>query len=180
MTKAYGEEFAELTALAEKRLQYPDVDLPHHHELFRLWRYPSFEPYVSWLVYSPVARYAEVDSPIAVKVSWDRPFDAARFRDPMKGLAYSLSTEPTILLNQVELSRHDLESRLSSLQLIKFPVMIDKSVVLDGERCGFENFGVTGVRLTWSITPETWKPIVEWADEMTAYLKSATDSHGSV
>ena len=180
MTKAYREEFAELTALAEKRLQYPDVDLSHHRELFRLWRCPSFEQYVSWLVYSPVPRYADLDSPIAVKVVWDRPFDAARFRDPMKGLAHGLSTEPTISLDQVELSRDELESRLSSLQLINLPVVIDRSIVVDGERCGFETFGVTGVRLTWSIVPETWKPIVEWASEMTAFLNEATDSHGSV
>jgi hypothetical protein len=48
VTKAYSEDFAELTALAEKRLLHPEVDLPHHQEIFRLWRYPSFEQYVSW------------------------------------------------------------------------------------------------------------------------------------
>ena len=138
MTEAYREEFAKLIALAEKRLQYPGVDLPHHQELFRLWRYPSFEQYVSWLVYSPVPRYADLDSPIAVRVSWDRPFDAARFRDPMKGLAHGLSTTPTISLDQAELSRDEFESILSSLQLINLPMVIDRSIVLDGERCGFE------------------------------------------
>lgn len=181
MTKAYSEEFAELTAMAEKRLQYPEIHLPHHRELFRLWRYPSFEQHVSWLVYSPVPRYAELDSPIAVKVTWDRPLDVMRFRDPMKGLTHGLCTEPTITLNQIELSRDGLESRLAGLQLIKLPVVMDRSVVLDGDRCGFETFGITGVRLTWwSNTPEAWKPIVEWVNEMTAFLESATDSHKSV
>jgi hypothetical protein len=176
VTKAYSEDFAELTALAEKRLLHPEVDLPHHQEIFRLWRYPSFEQYVTWHVYSSVARYAE--PPIAVKVSWDRPFDVARFRDPMKGLAHGLSTEPTIISNQVELSRNELESKLSSLQSIKLPVVIDRSIVLDGERCGFESFGATGVKLTWSTVPESWKSFVQWAEAMIAFIKSATDSHG--
>jgi hypothetical protein len=102
VNRAYSGEFAELTALAEKRLLYTEVDLPHHQELFRLWRYPLFEQYVTWHVYSSVARYA--DPPIVLKVSCDRTFGVAGFRDPMKGLAHGLSTEPTIISRQVELS----------------------------------------------------------------------------
>lgn len=168
------DEFAELTTGAGKHLESPGLHLPHHHVLLRLWRYPSFKPHISWLVYSPVARYAETDLPIAVKITWDQPLDSARFRDPMKGLEYGLSIEPTTTLQQAELSRAELDSRLASLESIKIPVVIDKSVGLDGEIFGFESFGLTAIRLTWwSVMPNSWKPIVNWAAEMRRFLDAA-------
>lgn len=171
---AYTEAFAELTLTAEKRLRWPEIDLPQHNQVLRLWRYPSFEPYVSWLVYSPVARYRDVNSSLAVRVSWDRPFDTARFRDPMKGLAHGSAVEPAITLKQIEIPVTDVDSRLATLASIKVPVMIDRSIVVDGEICGFESFGLTTVRLTWcSNAPDTWQPIVDWAAETIDFLEQA-------
>lgn len=171
MTEAYREEFAELTARAKNSLQHPDINLPHRNELFRLWRYPSFEPYVSWHVYFPFATYLETDLPIAVRVRWNRPFDYTRFRDPLKGLAHSLSIEPTLEQKEVELSRSELDSRLATLQTIKIPVVVDSSVVIDGVSSGFQSFGTTAVKLEWQWRmPEGWKQFIDWTTEMTEFL----------
>ena len=177
MIEAYRQEFAELTARAKKYLQHPEIDLPHRHELLRLWRYPSFGPYVSWRVYTPFDSYAETDLPIAMRVTWDRPFDYTRFRDPMKGLTHGLAIEPTVERKEAELSRSELDSRLATLQTIKIPVVIDRSVSVDGVSFGFENFGRAAVRLEWwSIMPDSWKPIIGWAAEMTDFLDATLEA----
>jgi hypothetical protein len=83
MAEAYGKEFEELSALAEKCLRDPGKHLPYRRMLLRLWRYPSFDQWTSWLVYVPVGRYTESDSPIVVQVIWNRRFDYERFSSPM-------------------------------------------------------------------------------------------------
>ena len=173
MSGRYSEEFGELTKHAERLLKCPDVDLPHHRELLRLWRFPSFAEYESWLVYTPVARYANVDSPCVVKVSWDRPFDYARFHDPMKGLVHGLALEPAIKLRRSEVSEPELQSRLAGLELINLRLLMHKSITLDGEQFGLESFGEPAVRITWqSAVPEPWRPLAEWAGGMRRFLDS--------
>ena len=177
MTEAYREELAELTARAEQYLQHSRIDLPHRHELLRLWRDPSFGSYTSWRVYTPFDRYGEADLPIAVRVTWNRPFDYMRFRDPMKGLKHGLGIEPTVERKEAELSRSELDSRLAALQTIKIPVVIDTGVSIDGVGFGFEIFGRTAVRLEWrSMMHGGWKPMIDWAKEMTSFLDETLEA----
>ena len=172
----YRKEFDELTALAEKHLQYPEVHLPHHKKLFRIWRYPSFEPYVSWIVFAPVERYANLDLPMVVEISWHRPFDALRFHDPMKGLAHGFSISPAVDLRQAELLPSQIEWRMTNLETIQIPLLIDESIGVDGESFGFETYGFAAIRLTWSsLMPESWKAIVEWAKETREFLSESLE-----
>ena len=55
---------------AKKQLRDPDVHLPHHTRLLRLWHYPSFDSWISFLIYLPVPRYEHSDSPVVVDVTW--------------------------------------------------------------------------------------------------------------
>ena len=176
MSEPYRKEFAELSELAEKQLQFPEVHLPHHKKLFRIWRYPSFEPYVSWIVFAPLERYAKSDSPMVVEVRWNRPFDSIRFHDPIKGVAHGFSISPTVDLRQAELLSNQVESTTANLEKIQVPLMIDESIGIDGESFGFETFGFAAIRLTWwSITSDDWQPVVEWAKETREFLSEAVE-----
>ena len=174
MAEVYRKEFEELSALAEKCLRGPAKHRPYHRTLLRLWRYPSFDQWTSWLVYVPVGRYTESDSPIVVEVIWNRRFDYERFSNPMKGLAHGFSTAPTVTLREAEVPLVTLNSQLLSLQQISAPLLIGRSVVLDGEQFGLETFGNTAAfRLSWwSIAEEAWQPIVCWAEETRDFLSS--------
>src|SRR6202008_1448513 len=116
-----------------RQLQDPEVQLPHHTLLLRLWHYPSFASWTSLLIYVPVARYQQSESPVVIEAVWDRPFDATRFNDPMKGLAHGLSTTPTVTVKQASLSPSLLDSKLRSLEEISLPITIDRSIILDGD-----------------------------------------------
>jgi hypothetical protein len=173
MAEQRHQEFSGLSARAEGILKGPEVDLPHHKSLLRLWHYPSFDRYVSWLVYGALPRYQKSDSPLVCEVVWDRPFDFQRFSDPLKGLKHGFSPEPTITLKQAEVPPDELELRLTNLREIALPVFIDDgSIGLDGESFGVETFGFKStVRLMWwSDNYERWNSIVDWFEDMRQFL----------
>ena len=173
MTEQRQKEFSELSARAEECLEHPDVSLPHHKLLLRLWHYPSFEHHVSWFVYAPLSRYEESDSPLVLEVVWNRPFDSQRFSDPLKGLQNSFSLEPTISFRRAELPLNELELKLANLRGIVLPIFVDDgSVALDGESFGVETFGFkSSIRLGWwSECYGEWKAIVAWAEDMRRFL----------
>src|SRR5215212_5891152 len=106
MVERREREYAELSARAEELLERPDVRLPHHMPLMRLWRYPSFSRFASWHIYLPHTGRAE--APVVVESAWDRQFDGARLLEPMQGLKHGFSTEPTILTRRGELPAAEL------------------------------------------------------------------------
>ena len=163
--------YRELTAAAEKQLQHPDVDLPHCTPLLRLWHYPSFDSWISFLVYVPAPRYEHSVSSQVVEVIWNQPFDAVRFNDPMKGLAHGLSTTPTITIRQAPISPTQLASLTSSLQKITLPMELDRSIVLDGTILGLATFGMpAAMELTWYPNMEAWSVLTDWATEVRSLL----------
>ena len=127
------------------------------------------------MLFAPVERYAKSDSPVEVEVKWDRPFDAMRFHDPMKGLTHGFSTAPTMSMRQAELLTDQVELRIADLEKIQVPLMIDTTIGVDGEMFGVETFGLAAaVRLTWwSNIPAAWQPIVEWSKEMQEFQSAA-------
>ena len=129
------------------------------------------------MLFAPVERYAKLNSPMVVEVKWDRPFDAMRFHDPMKGLAHGFSTAPTMSVREAELLPDELELRIANLESIQVPLMIDGSIGVDGEHFGFEMFGFgAAVPLTWwSNMLADWQPIVEWSTEMQEFLSAALE-----
>ena len=177
MAESYRREFDELSALAEKQLQHPEGRLPRYQRLFRIWRYPSFEPYVSTMIFAPVQPHAKFDLPLVVEVKWDRPFDVMRFHDPMKGLAHGFLPAPTMSVKEGELLPDELALRIANLEKLQVPLVLDRTVGVDGEHSGFETFGCgSAVRITWwSIMPPAWQPIVEWSKEMQEFLSAALE-----
>jgi hypothetical protein len=173
MIEQRQKEFTELSARAEAYLERPNISLPHHKLLLRLWHYPSFDRHISWLVYSPLSRYLKSDSPLVREVVWDRPFDSQRFSDSLKGLKHGFSLEPTLSFRQAEIPPDELMLKLANLKKIVLPVFVDDgSVGLDGESFGVETFGFkSAVRFVWwSEGYEEWKPLVDWAEDMRRFL----------
>ncbi len=83
------EERRELLARARHALEHPGEVEPrgdlHRYRLFlRLWRYPSFEPWVSWAVFEP-GRYADDAELFHVRqITWDQQRNLGRFTDPLE------------------------------------------------------------------------------------------------
>jgi hypothetical protein len=164
-------EFGELSARAEELLERPDVRLPHHRQLLRLWHYPSFSRHASWLVYLPHARRDE--TPVVVESVWDRQFDTKRLLEPLEGLKHGFSTEPTISSRRGELPAEELRARVSSLRRIVVPPFLeDGTVGLDGDLFGVETYSSkTIVRLSWwTMCYEEWEPLISWAEAMRSFL----------
>jgi hypothetical protein len=138
-----------------------------------MWHYPSFASWDSLLIYVPGTRYQESESPRVIETTWDRPFDAMRFNDPMHGLAHGLSTKPTITLKQASLDPALLDSKLRRLEEIAVPIIIDRSIILDGEEFGLETFRtLNAVRMRWrSSRSEAWLPLHKWFEEMRTFLQ---------
>jgi hypothetical protein len=169
-------EFAELSARAEELLERPDVRLPHHRQLLRLWHYPSFSRFSSWLVYLPHARRDE--TPVVLESVWNRQFDAERLLTPMEGLRHGFSTEPTISNRRAELPAEELSARVESLRRIVVPPFLeDGTVGLDGDLFGIETYSSkTAVRLRWwTMFYEEWGPLVSWAEAMRSFLVESLD-----
>lgn len=60
---------------------------------FRLWHYPAFEAYRSWSVFE-LHRRREPSLFVVRQVTWDRPHDYQRLRDPFMGLQEGFHSNP--------------------------------------------------------------------------------------
>ncbi|HEV7891947.1 MAG TPA: hypothetical protein VGP08_14985 [Pyrinomonadaceae bacterium] len=169
-------EFGELSARAEELLERPDVRLPHHRPLLRLWHYPSFSHFSSWLVCLPHARRDE--RPVVVESVWDRQFDTKRLLEPLEGLKHGFSTEPTISNRRGELPAEELRARVASLRRIAVPPFLEDDMIpLDGDTFGVETYASkAAARLVWwSERQEEWGPLVSWAEAMRSFLVESLD-----
>lgn len=175
MIEQRQEKFHQLSSRAIEWLEHPSINIPHQTLRLRLWHYPSHYSHAAWFIYTPVPRYQECEVPLVYERVWDYPFDAQRFREPMKGLKHGFSPEPTVSSKQTKISAEALALRLASLEKVVIPTYVDDGVVgVDGERCGVETYDFSSsVCLSWwGDGPETWQPIVEWAAEMRQFLKA--------
>lgn len=164
-------EYAELSARAEELLERPDVRLPHHRLLLRLWHYTAFSRHYSWHVHLPHAGRDE--TPVVIESVWDRESDAGRLLTPLEGLRHGFSTEPTILIRRAELPAEELGARIAGLRRIVVPPFIeDGTIGLDGDIFGVETYASkTAVRLRWwAVWYEEWEPLVSWAEAMRSFL----------
>ena len=143
------------------------MHLPHHELVLRLWHYPSFDRYTSWLVYSPLAQ--EDANAIVVRSIWEQAFDAHRFIDPLDGLKHGFSSEPSMSLQQVELSREKLAPRLTTLGEIAPAAFVDEpGIAIDGASFGIETAGRS---FTWRDDSSESK-LIAWCREFREFLQA--------
>src|SRR5262249_43449368 len=130
-------EFNQLTTQAMCRLERPQDTMPTEtvnqlRPYCRLWHYPSFGVYKSWLVFVP---YKEKNLGLTMvrQVFWNRPGDFERFTNPFEGLKRGLSINPTIDVTDATVKLEDLFQELSLLKDICIPISgFAQHIGLDG------------------------------------------------
>jgi hypothetical protein len=108
------EERNELVERARHALEHPDEVEPHdnlhrYSLLLRLWRYPSFEPWIAWALFEP-GRYADGANALHVRqITWDQQRDLSRFANPMEWLRQGYRAPPTLGVADETVSRETLK-----------------------------------------------------------------------
>jgi hypothetical protein len=152
------EERNELVACARYALEHPSKVEPHgnlhRYSLFlRLWRYPAFEPWVSWMIFEP-GRYADDTNTRHVRqITWDQRRDLGRFADPMEWLWQGYRAPPSLYVDDTAVSREALKPYLDELARARIPLLRrESSIVLDGEERGVETYsGAFSRRVVWQV-----------------------------
>jgi hypothetical protein len=138
---------------------------------FRLWYYPAFHAHQSWSIFE-LHRRGEPALPIVRQVTWDRPHDCQRLRDPLLGLQEGFHTHPKIELRDRPLDRSELAARLAAAKLMSVPIVgRDTGICLDGGMSGYEERDGSP-RLEWCCDgPPEWREFTTWATEMMRWLR---------
>ena len=137
---------------------------------FRLWHYPAFEAYRSWSVFE-LRRRRESTVLVVRQVTWDRPHDCQRLRDPLLGLQEGFHSHPKIELRDRPLDASELATRLAGAQSLSVPIVgRDSGICVDGAMFGYEERDGSP-RLEWCCNgPAEWREFTTWAREMMRWL----------
>jgi len=124
----------------------------HRYSLFlRRWRYPSFEPWISWTLFEP-GRYADdVASFHLRQITWNQGYDPGRFADPMEWLRQGYRAPPTLQVADRTVSRETLKPSLDGLAHTSVPLLLTEDyITLGGEAYGVETYGfAVSARVVW-------------------------------
>jgi hypothetical protein len=144
--------------------------LTDHRLRFRLWYYPAFEVHRSWSIFEK-HRKREPTIFLVRQITWDRPYDCQRLRDPLLGLQEGFHTNPKIELRDRPLDASELGSRLARAQSLAIPIIgRDSGLCVDGAMSGYEERDGRP-RLEWCCDgPAEWRPFTSWAKEMMIWL----------
>jgi hypothetical protein len=150
------EERRELLERGRYALKHPDETEPrgnlHRYSLFlRLWRYPSFEPWISWAIFEP-GRYADDANALHVRqITWDQQCDLGRFADPMEWLRQGYRAPPTLRVADTAVSSELLKPYQDELARACIPLFPREDfITLDGEERGVETYGfAVSARVVW-------------------------------
>ena len=137
----------------------------------RFWHYPAFEEYRSWSIFDSQGR-GQPSVTLVRQVTWDRPHDCQRLRDPLHGMQEGFHSEPKIEVRDRALDAIAFTARLDAATSLSLPVIGRYSgICLDGARFGFEErYGSS--RLEWCCDgPAEWREFTGWATRMMSWLR---------
>ena len=140
---------------------------------YRLWNYPSFGEYKSWLLFLPSAHDWEFT--FAREITWKRQDDIERLTNPMVGLQKGFHTSPSIEVVDAVVDIKRLNEHLRNLRKIRVPAGdFQEPFGLDGEGNGFQTFTFGGrFRMEWWCNgPEEWQEFINWFAGMREFLES--------
>lgn len=176
MSERRQNEWVDLESKALELLAYssrPEGEKGPASAVLRLWHYPSFGVYTSWVVYRIAPAGEEIEYIVEEKV-WDRPSDALRMFDPLVGSQHPLkfsvnttvSTRSTVLLNC------KVDQMLEELSSLRFRLFCDDgSFGLDGETFGVETFGSQKTSIEWRCDgPAELQELAKWAQKARSQL----------
>lgn len=140
-------------------------------EDLRLWRWPSFEPWETWVFVNRYDGRTGESRTIVRRLRWRNDLDGSRLQSPMEGLKLGFHATPTIEVEETELDRGDWARPRRELEGVGLATLaLSKVVAIDGTR-----FGVSipnRLRLEWTSTPDGWEHLVRWVDSTQAWLDS--------
>lgn len=162
---------------AEQALEDPASLEPSEPLLFarpqlRLWHYPAFFVWTTWMVFE---QPANEHSLLARRVIWDSPYDHSRFSDPLEGVRQGFSAPPTLTVDDASTIDNALQPFLHELGRQPIPVVTPHpSIGLDGETFGFQSYGSSAtIRLQWwHDGPKEWRPLIEAIGRIRDFLDS--------
>ncbi|MCI0661176.1 MAG: hypothetical protein L0220_08905 [Acidobacteria bacterium] len=171
-------DFKELESRAVYCLSHPEELEPINRQMravYRLWHYPSFGDYKSWLVFLPLRDIENPEFTISREVTWRREIDAQRFTNPSVGLQMGFHTKPSLEVVDVIVNLKDLNEQLEKLDNIEISISpISKIIGLNGEMYGFQDLNpLQEICLEWwSTGPREWAELISWAAGMREFLEN--------
>lgn len=108
---------------------------------------------------------------VARQITWDRPHDWQRLRDPLLGLQEGFHSHPKIELRDRPLDASELATRLAAAQSLSVPLIgRHGGICVDGAMFGYEERDGSP-RLEWCCDgPAEWREFTTWAREMMRWL----------
>lgn len=170
---AYEREWRSLEALAAGALESPHRVPPgsgFEGNALRLqcWRLPSFEAHRSWTLFAPTPRGVPCR-----RITWDRPFDARRFTDPLTGIRDGLHVAPTLRADDAFLPEAVVERILAAAPAVPL-VHGECRASLDGVRWRLRTLRFHHLAIEWTNDgPSAWAPLTAFARELVERLEAA-------
>src|SRR5258708_21751029 len=136
-------EFFELTSKAMRFLEHAEElhSLVRDQPVFpmlRMWRYPTFEAWSSWTVFTDEPNGSLEKIAGVCEVTWQRPYDGNRLlANPLEGVKTRFSTEPSVGVRDAFLSQDDLFWLLQRCRFANEVVVKQRGIAIDGIECGF-------------------------------------------
>src|SRR5262245_5617160 len=156
MTDSQETIWAELEALAQRRLEHPkDLEprepIRRYSSLWRLWHFPAFGRQTTWTILTPGRKAPSDATPMVREVSWERTADHNRVFDPIEWAKSGCNRQPTLSVRNAELAAARLQSFREAGSRLAVPIVVAANTVgVDGEFFGLETYEVSPfARVQW-------------------------------
>ena len=172
MVENRRKEWQESMRAALKRLDRPEriEPLPSGkvQPAIRLWRYPAFESWTSWLLFTPSPGSGPKDSPVLRTVDWAQQEDVSRLLSTMEGLKLGFHFRPSVSINDTTLPLEEITPLVDQLRGIKAAVFTTMSNIgTDGTFYGVQTLDpFCSTRVSWwNEGPPALASLKAWYDD---------------
>jgi hypothetical protein len=163
-------EWRELMGSAEDLLNHPERIEPAPsgklRPAIRLWRYPAFGSWNSWLLFTPLVKYDPKGLPVLRTVEWAQDEDGSRLLSPMEGLRLGFHTRPSVTVKDCTLLPPLVDDLLEQLRIINLAAFAAGPGGCDGTIFGVETLDpFCSARVSWwAGGPPEFAPVKAWYD----------------
>jgi hypothetical protein len=171
MAEDRQKEWQGLIRAALERLDRPERIEPlpaaNVQPAIRLWRYPAFASWTSWLLFTPSPNRGPKGSPVLRTVEWAQQEDASRLFSPMEGLKLGFDFRPSVSIKHSTLPLEEVTFLLEQLRSIKVAVFTKPRIGLDGTSFGLETVDpFCSARVEWwEEGPPALASLKAWYDD---------------
>jgi len=154
MAEQRHKEWQELMGAALDMLEHPERVEPAPagkvQPAIRLWRYESFGPWLSWLLFTPSVNRGPKDLPVLRTIKWSPQDDVSRLTLPMEGLRRGFHSKPSFSIKDRTLPEDAVAEMSKQLRHIKLAVFAKGPSGCDGTSFGVETLDpFCSARVSW-------------------------------